>query len=249
MTEDKRPHVLVISGFDPSAGAGILADVKTLEALKVYAFGIVSALTHQDHEKIYSISWISLNEIIENIDILLNKYDISVCKIGIVESTEVLCQIIKQLKKRDPTIRLIVDPVIKSSSGFRFQDDMPKQKWQSILSELYLLTPNNNEMRWLSGNEDTEEAAELWSVYGNILLKGGHNEKHFGIDLLFEKKIKTPILNSNKQLWEKHGSGCILSSAIAAYVALGLDLVDACKQGKKYVEKALSSNSTLLAYH
>src|SRR5690606_3178711 len=105
--EITRPQVLVISGFDHRAGAGILADVKTIEDLKDYEFGIVSDLTHQDDKRVYDTSWITLDDIYQQIDILFNKFEIDVCKIGIMESTRALNKVILYLKQRNPNIKII----------------------------------------------------------------------------------------------------------------------------------------------
>lgn len=247
--EIKRPHVLVISGFDPSAGAGILADVKTIEALKAYAFGIVSALTHQDDKRVHGTSWIALDDIHQQVDILFDRFEIDVCKIGIMESTRALNKVILYLKQRNPNIKIIVDPVLKSSSGFYFQESILRNEWQCILQKLYLLTPNIDEMKWLSGVRDPALAAKAWSVLGDILLKGGHSITDKGTDLLFQEGKETRIDNFHKEVFPKHGSGCILSSAIAAFTALGMALPEACISAKKYAEQALNSNKSLLAYH
>lgn len=247
--EIKRPHVLVIAGFDPSAGAGILADVKTIEALKAYAFGIVSALTHQDDKRVYHTSWIALDDIYQQIDILFNSFKIDVCKIGIMQSASALNRVILYLRQRNPDIKIIVDPVIKSSSGFQFQESILRREWQGVLQKLYLLTPNIDEMKWLSGVKNPMIAAKAWSVLGDILLKGGHNIADEGIDLLFQQGKETRIENIHQEVFPKHGSGCILSSAIAAFTAFGMHLPEACISAKKYVEQALNSNRSLLAYH
>src|ERR1700756_3795867 len=116
----KRAYVLSIAGFDPSGGAGILADVKTFESNKVYGLGVISANTFQNDEEFNRVDWIPAEKIIEQISILQKRFEFEYVKIGLIENLEVLNKIIEHLKLPTANYRLIWDPILKASAGFEF---------------------------------------------------------------------------------------------------------------------------------
>ena len=104
-------------------------------------------------------------------------------------------------------------------------------------------------MKFLAGVENPIVAAEELSAYCNVLLKGGHNKEEPGVDYLFIKSKAQKIAPMSQNIFPKHGSGCVLSSAIAANLALGNDLITSCRNAKMYVEQFLSSSPSLLGVH
>ena len=244
-----RPYVLSIAGFDPSGGAGILADIKAFEQHDVYGFGVCSALTVQSDTEFLKVQWLPAQEIIEQLEPLLSKFKISVCKIGIVQSMDVLLEVILYLKRLQPHIQIILDPVLKASAGFAFHDALQLQQLNGVLQEITLATPNYNEIQQLNPDSPPTDAAKKMAKHCAILLKGGHNPEALGTDYLFEQNLCTPLEPSVSAVSPKHGSGCVLSAAIAANLALGYTLPEACRRGKRYTESFLNSNQTLLGYH
>ncbi len=247
---EERPYVISIAGFDPSAGAGVLADIKTFEQHGVYGFGVSSALTVQTDSDFLSLEWIGADQILNQIKPLLSKFNISACKIGLIENSQVLLKITSYLKSINPTMKIVLDPVWKASAGYEINN------WKKDLATLKkslvhvdLITPNLDEMKILSESSDLILSAILWARECPVLLKGGHNETDPAVDFLFEKEdifeIRAPMISS----YPKHGSGCILSSAIASNLAMGFPLLIACKKAKTYIGKFLNSNPTLLGYH
>ncbi len=243
-----RPIVLSIAGFDPSGGAGILSDIKTFEQHKVLGMGVVTSLTFQNDSDFDGVKWIETNEIIKQIDVLTRKFTFQFVKIGMVESLETLEAALSILKTQDS--RLIWDPILKTSSGFDIHKNFEKEKLISIIKKIYLITPNTYEIKILSGEKDEMEGAKKLSQYCNVFLKGGHSEKNKGKDFLFTTEGRVfPFRPKKLSEYRKHGSGCILSSAITANLANGLSLQRTCLKGKDYITKILTSNKTLLAYH
>ncbi|HMI01991.1 MAG TPA: hydroxymethylpyrimidine/phosphomethylpyrimidine kinase [Pedobacter sp.] len=244
----ERPYVISIAGFDPSGGAGILADVKCFEQHQVYGFGVCSALTVQTDDHFISCEWINAEQIITQLEPLFAKFRISACKIGLIKDIEVLLQVLFFIRAQNEDIKIILDPVLKASAGFQFHQWSMTQL-NSVLRYIDLITPNYSEMLSMGSAETAEETAGLLAAHCPVLLKGGHNIMAIGTDLLFENtdvfELK-PRFVSDRQ---KHGSGCVLSAAITANLALGHTLNDACKHGKIYIEDFLNSNSTLLGYH
>ena len=245
-----RPYVMSIAGFDPTAGAGLLADIKCFEQHEVYGFGICSALTAQTDQSFLKNDWLSAEQINDQMMPLLHRFEISAVKIGLIKSITVLLEVLANLKKHAPNIRIVMDPVLKASAGYEFHDweDGLKQL-RPVLMQIDLITPNYPEMLSLGGKAEVFETARAWATYCPVLLKGGHLEANIGTDYLFEHgqlhELKPDVTN----IHQKHGSGCVLSAAITAKLALGLSLSDACIQAKKYAEQFLNSNNTLLGYH
>jgi len=245
-----RPIVLSIAGFDPCAGAGILADIKTFEQHKVYGAGINTALTLQTENDFISISWEDDNTILQSLKTMLSNYDVKAVKIGIIENINVLNQVVSCIHQKNTAIKIVADTVIKSSSGFNFwNEQMNEDTLSRILSKIFLITPNYNEVLQLMPSSDAKESAKRLSTYCNVLLKGGHNEEELGTDYLFTKNNIERLAGNRDEMFPKHGSGCVLSAAITANLALGFGLSVSCINAKKYIEQFLSSNKTLLGYH
>ncbi|WP_343588722.1 hydroxymethylpyrimidine/phosphomethylpyrimidine kinase [Flavobacterium sp.] len=242
---ENRPFVLTIAGLDPSGGAGILADIKTFEQHKVTGFAISTANTIQTENQFYEIQWTDLSFVIRSIETLFLNYKISVVKIGIVSSLPDLNRIVSTIKMLSSSTKIVWDPVLKSTTKFEFMNIEDRLDLNKILSKIDLITPNYHEAEILFPDFPSNE--NRFST--NILLKGGHNKKALGKDLLFLKKEAFELLPSEKKCFEKHGSGCVLSSAIASNLALNQTLKEACESAKIYIENYLSSTSTLIGYH
>ena len=245
----KRPVVLTIAGFDPSGGAGLLADVKTMEALNCYGLAVCTANTIQTDVAFESCYWIDKAIIKSQLTTLLNRFKVDVVKVGIIENWEVLKELLGIVLELRPSAKIVLDPVLKSSSGFQFQSGETAVLDQ-VLERVYLLTPNYQEIEVLYSDKSIEETINYLATKTNVLLKGGHKPDALGVDELFTIEGKRFVLNPKmKGVSEKHGSGCVLASAIASHLALGFPLLKACYKGKRYTEKFLSSNKSLLGFH
>ncbi|WP_433835153.1 hydroxymethylpyrimidine/phosphomethylpyrimidine kinase [Flavobacterium anhuiense] len=240
-----RPFVLTIAGLDPSGGAGILADIKTFEQHKITGFAISTANTIQTENQFYEIQWTDLSFVIRSIETLFLNYKISVVKIGILSSLYDLNRIVSTIKLLSPSTKIVWDPVLKSTTKFEFLNIESRLDLNKTLSKIDLITPNYHEAEILFPDFTSNEN----EFSTNILLKGGHNEKALGTDRLFLKDEVEELLPTEKKCFEKHGSGCVLSSAIASNLALNQTLKEACKNAKIYIENYLSSTSTLIGYH
>jgi len=243
----QRPFVMSIAGYDPSGGAGLLADIKTFEQLKVQGIGVCTAMTLQTDSKFFNLQWRPIEEVESGIDVLMKSYPIEVVKIGIVKDAEFLTRIVKQVKSINNTVKIVWDPVLKSTSEFCFFDVNTILQLKNVLNEIDLITPNYNEYKVLKENNLFENLQNSCSV----LIKGGHREDRIGTDILVNDGREISIDSNDKTLvyYPKHGSGCVLSSAIAGYLAKGESLETACRKGKLYIEKFLTSNPTLLGFH
>ncbi len=241
--------VLSIAGFDPSGGAGILADIKTFEANQVCGMGVLSALTFQNDILFEGLKWIEADEILQQVSVLQKRFEFSVVKIGLIKDLEVLEVVVKALKQALPECQIIWDPIVKASAGFQFHRHFEREQLLSALENCFLITPNTEEVTFLAGTDNPMEAAQLLAKYCNVLLKGGHSKEEPGVDYLFRQNMIEKIFPTGKEVFPKHGSGCVLSAAIVSNLAKGNDLATSCRDAKIYVEQFLSSNKTLLGTH
>ncbi len=248
MANDKT-CVLSIAGFDPSGGAGVLADIKTFEAHKVQGMAVLTALTFQNDMGFEGVKWIATEDIIRQVEVLSKRFVFSVVKIGLIKNLETLEAIIAYLNSQIPNVKLIWDPIIKASAGFEFHRHFERDRLQPILRNITLITPNTEEVNFLTENCNYLEESKAMARYCNVLLKGGHNKQEPGVDHLFSESKIEKFYPLGEKVFPKHGSGCILSAAIASNLAKGNDMFSSCRKAKGYVEKYLSGNASLLGFH
>lgn len=245
-----RPFVLSIAGFDPSAGAGVLADIKTFEQHRVYGFAINTANTIQTENEFVAIQWTALDFVLQSIETLFNSYEIKAVKIGIIPSLNYLQSIVFLIKKLSPKTKIVWDTVLKSSTEFDFLTLQNQNDLILILNQIDLITPNYNEILKLGISETSVEIiTERLSKNCAVLLKGGHHPSKIGTDFLHTQNQFFRLSPKNTEIFQKHGSGCVLSAAITANLALEQELLIACKNAKNYTENFLLSNPTQLGNH
>lgn len=243
-----RPFVLTIAGFDPSGGAGVLADIKTFEQHKVYGFAINTGNTIQTENAFYEIKWTEIHFVLSSLEKLFENYTIKAVKIGIIPSFNYLKAIVFAVKKLSPQTKIVWDTVLKSSTEFDFLDIENQTDLIEILKEIDLITPNYDEMKKLFPEFNLLSKSPPSGIRG-LLLKGGHNPNKVGVDYLYTSNGIYKYLPKTDNCYEKHGSGCVLSSAITANLALGQNLETACQNAKIYTENYLLSNTTKLGFH
>lgn len=249
MPLNTRPIVLSIAGFDPSGGAGVLADIKTFESHKVYGLAAITCHTIQNDLVFREITWLETNQIKEQINILTEKYTIDVVKIGLVKSLKSLKKITQLLLEKNPFVKIIWDPILSTSTGFVFHKKWNANELYSVLEDMYLITPNWEEIKVLNTEAEPLDSGVILSKYCPVFLKGGHNQIDKGIDYLFFDGKTTKFSLQKLSNYSKHGSGCVLSSAIAANLAQGKTLEEACRKAKIYTLAFLESSGSLLGNH
>lgn len=241
----KRPFVASLAGFDPSAGAGSLADIKTFEMHKVYGFAVCTALTWQNDHTVRKVHWYPAGDIIAQLELLIPKFRIDWFKIGIIENADCLEEVCRFIKKINPQAGIVWDPVLKASAGFSFLKEPPQAEF--LASLINWVTPNKEEFNRLI---DSEEKALTLSRQGlSIYHKGGHDATNPGKDWLYHQGKAYPFNPKGRNISPKHGSGCIFSAALCANLALAYPVLKACLASKRYIEKILASNPDLLGWH
>ncbi|MBC8984253.1 hydroxymethylpyrimidine/phosphomethylpyrimidine kinase [Pedobacter sp. N36a] len=253
-----RPYVISIAGLDPSAGAGLLSDMKTFEAHRVYGFGVCTAMTIQTDTAFLKNDWLEREQILAQLQPFLDKFPIRVVKIGLIKDLETLLAVCDCLISFDSEIKIVLDPILTASAGHNFNDwTSDSAVFKDVLKRLYLITPNYLELQTLigadqEGQKDIKAVARIclkWSMDCAVLLKGGHHPLTPGTDYFFDKNERLEFSPGSPAVYPKHGSGCVLSSAITAQLALGNSLQKSCLFGKQYIEKFLNSNTSLLGDH
>lgn len=249
MSENKWAEVLVIAGFDPSAGAGLLADTKTLEQHQIYALNVCTAITVQNDVQFEQVIWQDLSLIKQQISLLFQRFQPKVCKIGLIENWAILHGIIDYVLSLAPSMQIVLDPIFRASAGFTFHAQTHWEYLAPILSKITLITPNLPELEAICQGEDKETVLYRMSQDCAVLLKGGHATIDKGTDYLYQYHRVQALPPPTVAKYEKHGSGCVLSAAIAANLAKELPLWQSCQNAKVYMANFLNSNPTLLGYH
>ena len=239
-----RPYCLSIAGLDPTGGAGILADIKTFEQNNCMGLAVQTANTIQVEDKFVSINWINKKLVIDQLNLLLDRYKVKFVKVGLIHDISMLRSVLNHPKLEKA--KVVWDPVLSASAGTDFKQDF--KNFEEVISRLYMITPNRMEIRSLSKLEDELEGAKWMSQYTKVLLKGGHSV-HQGKDILYDQGNVKLFNPKFVKYTEKHGTGCVFSSAIVANLAKGYPLQKTILKSKRYVEHILSSNQSLLAYH
>lgn len=240
--------VMSIAGVDPSAGAGVFADLKTFQAIGVYGTGIVTALTAQNPYKFFSTLPISESYIEEQIDSVMDSYEVEYIKTGMLYSPEIIRLVSKKIKEYD--LKAVVDPVMVATSGGDLtKEDLANALNKYLLPNSILTTPNITEAEKLTGleiitGEDAIRASEKMNC--NNIITGGHLDGINTINIDGEVTVKKQELIGTDNL---HGTGCNLSSAIVAYLAKSNDLQTSILKALDYVYEGITNGNhgTLIA--
>ncbi len=242
-----KPYVLSIAGLDPTAGAGILADVKTFTATGSYGFAVATCLTAQTEDTCEHVQWFSVKEITTQLKPLLENYPISVTKLGALKDLAMANAIVDYVLGIKPDMKFVLDPILSTTSGKEFMKLNADIK--TLLSKIYVLTPNYPEIQMLTDDQNPLEAAMILSMHTNVYLKGGHSNEEVLVDRLFVQGVMTEFPKERHANSKKHGSGCVLSSTIASYLAQGNTLAGASEKASKYMCGFFSSSETKLGIH
>lgn len=256
MTET-TPIAVTIAGSDSGGGAGIQADIKTFAALGVYGATVIAALTAQNTKGVTAIHDVPAEFIAAQIDAVFSDLDVSAVKIGMLSQVAAIEAVAKGLA-RHRARSIVLDPVMIATSGDRLlAANAIEALRKQLIPRAIVLTPNLAEAAALTGasiarNEREMEiqARELLSLGArNVLIKGGHGDGVESVDLLVGEgdviRLSAPRIPTRNT----HGTGCTLSSAIAACLAKGMDLAAAAHDAKAYVTTAIASTDQLKVGH
>ncbi|MDR2459237.1 MAG: hydroxyethylthiazole kinase [Deltaproteobacteria bacterium] len=248
------PIVLTVASSDSGGGAGVQADLKTFAALRVYGVSAISGLTAQNTTSVTLFETVSSQMLTTQLEAIFSDFPVNVIKVGLIGSPQNILALIEFIKELKDPPKLIVDPVMISAAGYEFLNEDSITALEKLLPFSYLTTPNINEAEKLSllslnspGN--IKRAADI--IFNrfkpkNILIKGGHAAGADSKDYLFMEDGSYQVFALERiKTNSDHGTGCSLSSGIAAFLAHKLSLPEAVERAKLYVHGAIADGMEL----
>jgi len=236
-----KPVVLVLAGHDPSGGAGIQADIEAIAANGCHAATVITCLTTQNTKVFKKYIPVCPDDFLQQTELILDEIPIGACKIGLIGDVGILDAITTVLL-RLKNVPVVVDPVISSGTGKKIlPDDLVRSLHDKVLPLATVVTPNSVEARALTGLEDLAAAAHKLLNQGctAALITGTHEPTAKVINSLYFENIPPVQFAWDRLAGTYHGSGCTLSSAIAAHLALGVEIKQAVMQGQEYTWNTL----------
>jgi len=239
------PKALTIAGSDSGGGAGIQADLKTFTAFRVFGMSVLTAITAQNSLGVQGVQNLPPEFVARQLDSVLGDFGTDAAKCGMLSTAGIIRAVAAKLKEYKVE-RLVVDPVMIAKSGDPLlQPDARAALIAELLPLALIVTPNLHEASALAGipvegQEEMEEAARRIHRLGPryVLVKGGHL-KGEAVDVLWDGREFTRLSAPRIDSPNTHGTGCTFSAAIAAGLAQGLPLVEAVREAKGYVTKAI----------
>jgi len=244
---------VTIAGSDSSGGAGVQADLKTFSALGVYGASVVTALTAQNTKGVTGIHDVPASFVREQMDAVFSDLDVKAVKIGMLFNAEIIMAVAEGLKAHGCR-SVILDPVMIATSGDPLLVDEAVSAMREHLFPLVdLITPNLHEAAHLTGLHVATsdgvmeiQAAELLKLGAKaVLVKGGHSDGALARDFYSDGNERSWLSSERFETKNTHGTGCTLSSAIAAGLAKGLAMGDALEMAKAYLAQAIANADTL----
>lgn len=250
-------RVLSIAGSDSGGGAGIQADLKTFSALGCYGMTAITAITAQNTQGVRAIHGIPPDMLRAQIDAVAEDIGVDAVKVGMLHGPEVVRVVVKAIA-RHQMLQVVLDPVMVATSGDRLMaDETVNVLVQELFPLVTVVTPNLDEAalllgRAIDGADALDEAASALLALGApaVLLKGGHLPGDLVIDVLAmagggRLRLQSPRIATHNG----HGTGCTLSSAIAAHLALGFPLPQAVEQARAYILGAIAAGADVHTGH
>jgi hydroxymethylpyrimidine/phosphomethylpyrimidine kinase len=251
------PIALTIAGSDSSGGAGIQADLKTFAAFGVYGASVITALTAQNTKGVSGIHQVPADFVTAQIDAVFGDLDVKAVKIGMVSQRAAIEAIVAGLQRWSPT-HIVLDPVMVATSGDRLlAPDAIEALRSKLIPGASIVTPNLPEAAALldepiaSNETDIERQGKglLAMGCGAVLIKGGHGKGAESIDYLVREGRVVALAAPRIATKNTHGTGCSLSSAIAAGLAKGDDLETAVRHAKTWISAAIAAADRLDVGH
>ena len=244
--------VLTIAGSDPSGGAGIQADLKSLSANGVFGMSVLTSITSQNTCGVSSVFHLPSTVIESQLDAIFSDIPVTTIKTGMLATSEIIRTVSKRLSTQKIE-HLVVDPVMVAKGGHPLlQEEGISSLKSDLCAQAFLITPNIYEAQMLSGLTihtiaDARAAAKAIHQLGcqHVLIKGGHLQDQPGTDLLYDGRFFRMYKGEYIQTQNTHGTGCTLASAIAAQLAKGKPIANAVEAAKTYTTEAIRHGFTI----
>lgn len=242
------PDVLIVAGLDPSGGAGLIADVRVVGSLGCRPIGVVTALTVQNTTAVVDTEAMGAECVREQLEFLLSDIEVRAVKIGMIGSSAIAHGVARALALTSAPV--VWDPVVHPSRGdVPFVDSLFGHAVAALAPHVTVLTPNAGELAFMTGKPvaTADDAIAVGKALAErlrtaVLVKGGHLGGDESVDFLCHdggvELLRGPRIAGGEHV---HGTGCALSSALAAHLAGGLELVDACRAAKDFVAARIAA--------
>ena len=235
LQKNRKPVVLVLAGHDPGGGAGIQADIEAIARNGCHAVSVITCLTTQNTSEFRKSIRVDPLDFLEQVEMILEEIKVDSCKIGLITDSGILSTIEKILVKLK-NIQIVLDPVISAGTGQKIiTEDIRLSIHDKLIPFASIITPNSMEARALTGIDDLDSAGSALLKQGckAVLITGTHEQSEKIINTLYYDNQLT------RYEWQRlpgnyHGSGCTLSSSIAAGLASGQDIQQAVESAQKY---------------
>jgi len=243
-------NVLTIAGSDPSGGAGIQADLRTINTFSLNGLSAITAVTAQGHKGVKDLLAIPTHFVISQLKVLIDSYRIDAVKIGML-ANEGTVLALARLLQRAPFEKIVLDPILVSSNNFPLMEKEGISAIKCLFPLVSLVTPNIYEASVLAEmkirtEEDMANAAKKINAMGAVyvLVKGGHLSGHEAVDILYDgrdfKRFKSRRIDKTL-----HGTGCAFSTVIALHLAKGEKIDEAVRKAKEYVRKHIARHGVI----
>ncbi|WP_415878694.1 bifunctional hydroxymethylpyrimidine kinase/phosphomethylpyrimidine kinase [Methylomonas sp. TEB] len=238
-----HPVVLCFSGHDPSGGAGVQADIEAINSHQCHAASVITALTEQDSRNVKTLIPQQPADILSQAQTLLADFKVSAFKIGLIGDAGVAVAIARILRQH-PSVPVVLDPVLAAGGGTALAG---QQLIDVIVEQLLplttLLTPNSEEARRLSGQNDLSDCGRFLQGKGAkyVLITGTHESSELVHNRLYMPDDLNETFNWERLPQSYHGSGCTLASASAALLAQGLDVFTAVSEAQEFTWQSLAA--------
>ncbi len=247
-----KGRVLIIAGSDPSGGAGIQADIKTVTMLGGYAATAITALTVQNTRGVSEVHPVAPELIAAQIEAVMSDIGADAIKIGMIGDVETAYEIAGRVFDftKKANIPVVLDPVLGATSGDALAGEgVASVIYHELLPHASLVTPNADELSHFTGGMDTSDTQALLRAgsklyawcHTPLLLKGGHVPSDEVVDILFGQGSTRVFKNPRIDTTSTHGTGCTLASAVATGLAQGMAMQTAVKRAIDYVHKAIAT--------
>ncbi|AGF46623.1 phosphomethylpyrimidine kinase [Candidatus Kinetoplastibacterium desouzaii TCC079E] len=253
-------NALSIAGFDTSAGAGTLADVKTMSSLGVYACAVLTAVTAQNTNGVYGIEYMPKGFIAKQIDTIFNDIKIKAVKIGMLGKSDIVIEVGESLLKWKPS-HIILDTVMISKHGnYLLEHESTETLIEYLIPMATIITPNLPEAASIIKERPAENITEMRQTVKKlhnkmtikssdtnkwVILKGGHLPGNEMVDIIFDGINMTEIFGNKIITNNTHGTGCTLSAALTALLAKGESVLNASIHAKEFLTKSIEESNRL----
>jgi hydroxymethylpyrimidine kinase/phosphomethylpyrimidine kinase len=244
--------VLTIAGYDPSGGAGVLADIKVISAFDCYGVGAVTSLTLQNTQGVFGAIHQTGGTVSSQLQLLSDDFEIAAVKIGMLPTSEIV-EAVRDFLTNCGVSHIVVDPIMKSSSGVALVDE---SGWRGITELIFplasVITPNREEAERITGipiraPEDVEKVAKRLASSGAkaVVITGGESDAKTASDLLLDSQGTVHYDHTRVQSTSTHGTGCAFSSALACLLAHNWSLREAIPIAKRFVADGISTGPSV----